>query len=134
MKASWYAEALYEALKDKNEKEASTVSARFFEGIKARGHTGLLKLIPSELEKIEKREYSKNITYLITATSSSNAKWSHAYYHYEKEGIVPQNSVRHDVVDKTIIGGFQIRGKNILIDSSYKKALVDLYQNIINRN
>ena len=134
MKALWYAEALYEALKGKNEKEAGVVSAHFHASIKVRGHAGLLKLIPAELSRIAERERAKNEVYLVTATASSHAKWSHAYDHYEKEGIVPVNSVRRDVVDETIIGGFQIRGKNILIDSSYKKALVDLYQKITTPN
>ncbi len=132
MKASWYAEALYGALKGKNEKEASAVSTRFYEGIKRRGHAGLLRLIPAELLKIADRDRIKNEVQLVTATDSSHAKWAHAYDHYEKEGIVPVGSVRSDVVDETIIGGFQIRGKNILIDGSYKKSLVDLYRNITN--
>ncbi len=131
MKASWYAEALYKALKGKNEKEAGVVSARFYEIIKTRGHAGLLRLIPAELSKMEEREYSRNVAYLVTATSSSHTKWRHAYDHYEKEGIVPVNSVRCDVVDETIIGGFQIRSKNILIDSSYKKVLFNLYEKIV---
>ncbi len=134
MKASYYAEALYEALKGKNEKEADVVARIFLTSVKTRGHTGLLKLIPVELSKIAKREYSKNVAYLVTATTSSHAKWSHAYDHYEKEGIVPVNSVRHNIVDETIIGGFQIRGKNILIDSSYKRSLLELYKNITNKN
>ncbi len=134
MKASWYAEALYGALKGKNEKEAGVISSRFYEVIKSRGHAGLLRLIPAELSKIAEREYSKNVTHLVTATASSHAKWAHAYDHYEKEGIVPGNSIRHDVVDETIIGGFQIRGRNILIDGSYKKSLFDLYQKITTTN
>ncbi len=134
MKASWYAEALYEALKGKNEKEAGVVARLFFASVKARGHAGLLRLIPTELEKITKREYEKNVTYLVTATASSHAKWSHAYDHYEKEGIVSVDGVRRNIVDDTIIGGFQIRSKNILIDSSYKRSLVELYQNITNKN
>ncbi len=132
MKASWYAEALILALREKSEKEQAHIVARFFEVIKVCGHTGLLKFIPAELEKIETRNHASGEITLITADTKSRTKWSHAYDHYEKQGTIPVNSVRRDIVDETIIGGYQIRSKNILIDSSYKKSLVDLYRNIVN--
>ncbi len=131
MKASWYAEALARALKGKGEKEAVIIGRRFFDVMKVRGHSGLLKLIPAEIKKITMREQARNEVVLVTADQKSCNKWAHSYDHYEKEGIVPSGATRRDVIDKSIIGGFQIRSKNILIDSSYKKALVDLYKNII---
>lgn len=132
MRSLWYAEALYGALIGKNEKEAGLVSARFLASIKSRGHEGLLKHIPAELEKIVERERGHREVELVSADAKSHAKWIHAYDHYEKEGTLPQNSVCHNVVDETIIGGFQIRGKKILIDGSYKKSLTELYRNITN--
>lgn len=132
MKASWYAEALAEALSGKSEKEAGAVVARFYEVIKAHGHTGLLPFIPAELGKIEAREKLHHEATLVTADIKSRTKWAHAYDHYEKEGLLPRDSKRHDVVDETIIGGYQIRTKDLLIDSSYKKSLIELYSNITN--
>lgn len=130
MKASWYAEALTYALKDKNDEEAKAVWLRFLKIIRDRGHVKLLKFIPTELEKIEAREHAHHDVTLITADEKSRTKWAHAYDHYEKEGIIPANAKRLNIVDESIIGGFQILSKNILIDSSYKKSLVDLYRNI----
>lgn len=132
MKASWYAEALLGALAGKNEKEAGAVIGRFYEVIKAHGHVGLLPLIPAELEKIETRDKARREATLVTADTKSCTKWVHAYDHYEKEGLLPQDTTRCDVVDETIIGGYQIRTKDLLIDSSYKRSLIELYQNIIN--
>ena len=132
MKASWYAEALAEALSGKSEKEAEKVLARFYEVIKAHGHTGLLPHIPAELKKIEAREKVHHEATLVTADTKSRTKWSHAYDHYEKEGLLPKDATRHNVVDETIIGGYQIRTKDLLIDSSYKKSLIELYSKITN--
>ncbi len=132
MKASWYAEALARALEDKSEKDHVAIMARFFKVMNVRGHMGLLKFIPAELEKIIMRDSVRNEVTLVTADEKSRAKWSHAFDHYEKEGIILSGADRHDVVDETIIGGYQIRSKSILIDSSYKKTLVDLYRNIVN--
>ena len=132
MKASWYAEALTEALSGKNEKEAEKVLARFYEVIKAHGHTGLLPFIPAELEKIEVRAQAHREAILVTADTKSRTKWVHAYDHYFTEALLPLDTTRRDVVDETIIGGYQIRTKDLLIDSSYKRSLIELYQNITN--
>lgn len=134
MKASWYAEALHRALKNKNKREYGDIIARFYVSVRSRGHAGLLKQVPAELEKIAERDRDRDEVSLVTANASSLAKWSHAYDHYEKEGMLSAGAVRRDIVDGTIIGGFQIRGKNIFIDGSYKRSLVELYKNIINKN
>ncbi|MFA5997469.1 MAG: F0F1 ATP synthase subunit delta [Candidatus Paceibacterota bacterium] len=135
MKAQWYAEALYEALQSrevKSESDAHKVFARFRKVLVARGHEKLLPFIAYELEKIMAREQDKNETLLVIADNKSLSKWLHAYDHYEKEEIIPKHSARRDVVDESIVGGFQIRTKDTLIDGSYKKSLIELYRNITN--
>lgn len=132
MKASWYAEALYGALDGKSESDGKKILVRFREVLATRGHGALLRFVPRELEKIVENRKAQNEITLVTADSKSHAKWAHAYDHYEKEGIIPKGSTRHDVVDESIIGGYQIRTKDTLIDGSYKKPLVELYRNIIN--
>ena len=132
MKASWYAEALAEALSGKSEKEGSVLIARFYEVIKSHGHAGLLPLIPAELEKIEAREKAHREAILVTADTKSLTKWAHAYDHYYREALLPLDATRRDIIDETIIGGYQIRTKDLLIDSSYKKSLVELYSKITN--
>lgn len=135
MKASWYAEALVRALQGgtkKTDKEIQAVIARFHEVVKARGHEGFLKMIPRELARIAERDTARSQVTLVTADTKSRTKWAHAYDHYEKEGIIPEGSIRNEIVDETIVGGFQIKSKDILIDASYKKSLAELYRNIIN--
>lgn len=132
MRASWYAEALYEALKGKNANDSKKILARFREVLAVRGHSVLLRYIPHELKKIAERERVHSEVTLVTADAKSRTKWAHAFDHYEKEGVIPKGATRHDVVDESIVGGFQIRTKDILIDGSYKKPLVELYQKIIN--
>lgn len=135
MKASWYAEALYGALQSKHvktESDSKKVFARFRKVIAARGHEKLLHFVAHELEKIMAREKVNNEVTLVTADAKSVSKWAHAYDHYEKEGLIQKGSTRRDVVDESIVGGFQIRTKDTLIDGSYKKSLVELYRNITN--
>lgn len=135
MKASWYAEALYEALQNrevKTEADVHKVFARFRKVLAARGHEKLLPFIMHELEKIEEREKNINQVLLITADKKSQSKWSHAYDHYEKEGFIPKHAIRQEVVDESIVGGYQIRTKDTIIDASYKKSLIELYRKITN--
>lgn len=132
MRASWYAEALYGALGGKSESDSKKVFARFRKVVSARGHERLLPFVAHELDKIMDRERGKNEVLLVTADDKSQSKWAHAYDHYEKESIIPKHAIRRDVVDESIIGGFQIRAKDTLIDGSYKKSLLELYRNITN--
>lgn len=131
MKASWYAEALYAALKWRaSESDFKKVFASFRKVVSNRGHDRLFPFIMRELEKIIAREKIKNEVVLVTSERSSQSKWSHAYDHYEKEGIIPKGATRTDAVDESIVGGFQIRTRDTLIDGSYKKSLVELYRKI----
>lgn len=135
MKASWYAEALYSALQSssiKTESDASEVFIRFKKVLAARGHEKLFSLILIEFDKVIAREKAKNEIILVTTDKKNAGKWSHAYDHYEKEGVIPKGTTRRDIVDESIVGGFQIRAKDILVDGSYKKSLVELYRSVIN--
>ena len=143
MKASWYAEALYGALQNmsmakprasllESDSDSKKIFARFRKVVSARGHERLLPFVAHELEKIMSRERDRNEVLLVTADNKSVSKWAHAYDHYEKEGVIRKGATRRDVVDETIVGGFQIRTKDTLIDGSYKKSLVELYRNITN--
>ncbi|MEK7538267.1 MAG: F0F1 ATP synthase subunit delta [Patescibacteria group bacterium] len=134
MKAFEYAEALHGALEGKNAKDAHKIFERFVEVVRARGHAGLLRLIPRELDKIALRRESQNEVVLVTADKKSHTKWSHAYDHYRREGVIPDVKGERHEIDPTIVGGFKIRTKNLLIDGSYHRALIELYRNIITKN
>ncbi len=135
MKASWYAEALYGALQGetvRSESDSKKIFSNFRRVVALRGHERLLPFIARELDKILVREKDNNEIMLVVADKKSTSKWVHAYDHYEKEGIIPKGATRRDVVDESIVGGFQIRTKDTLIDASYKKSLVELYRKITN--
>lgn len=135
MKASWYAEALYAALREaKTESDSKKIFARFRKVLSARGHEKLLHLISRELEKIIVREQAVSEVTLVTADLKSQNKWAHALDHYEKEGLIQKRSAHRNIVDESIVGGYQIRTKDILIDASYKKSLLELYRSIVNQN
>lgn len=130
MKAVWYAEALHRALKGKNESDTGRIIARFSEVVSARGHGGLLIRVAQEFQTISRRAYVHQKVLVVTAHEKSRVRGIFAYEHYQKEGMISLDAVPEEVVDDTIIGGYQLRGRNWVLDQSYKMLLVDLYKNI----
>jgi hypothetical protein len=134
MKAFEYAEALHLALQGKGAKEADRIIARFFEVVRTRGHAGLLGFVSRELDKIVMRNESQNEVVLVTSDKKSQSKWLHAYDHYQREGVIPSEKGERHEIDQTIVGGFKIRTKNLLVDGSYQRLLIELYRNITSKN
>ncbi len=130
MKARWYAEALLRALEGKSKKEEERIVANFYRVVRARGHEKLLPRIPRELEASLSQKAKDETVTLVTADVKSFSKWSHACDHYEHEGILPSGQTPKHIVDKGIIGGYQIRSNRLLIDASYKRSLLNLYRTI----
>ena len=134
MKAQWYAEALHRALKGKQESETGHIVARFSEVVSTRGHRGLIARIAEEFCTIAHRAHEDQKVLLVTAQNQGRARGVFAFEHYQKEGTISHGAIPEEVVDETIVGGYQLREKNILIDQSHKRSLVDLYKNITRKH
>lgn len=134
MKAVWYAEALHRALKGKNESDTGRIIARFSEVVSTRGHVGLLARIAEEFQTISHRAHAHQKVLVVTAHEKGRARGAFAYEHYHNEGTFPSDAISEEVVDASIVGGYQLRGKNMLVDQSYKRLLADLYKNITRKH
>ena len=134
MKAVWYAEALHRALKWKNESDAGRIIARFSDVVSTRGHSGLLTRIVQEFQTISRRTYAHQKVLVVTAHEKGRARGAFAYEHYQKEGTISPDAVPEEIIDESIVGGYQLRGKHMLVDQSYKRLLADLYKNITRKH
>lgn len=134
MKAEWYAEALHRALKGKNESDAGRIIARFSDVVSARGHAGLFTRIAQEFQTISRRAQDHQKVLVVTAHEKGRARGAFAYEHYQKEGTISPDTVFEEVIDESIVGGYQLRGKHMLVDQSYKRLLADLYKNITRKH
>lgn len=130
MKAVWYAEALHRALKGKDETDTGRIIARFGEVVDARGHTGLLARIAHEFQAISRRAHTHQNVLVVTAREKDRSRGAFAFDHYHQAGTFPLDAVVEETIDETIVGGYQLRSKNVVIDQSYKRLLTDLYKNI----
>jgi len=130
MKAQWYAEALHRALRGKHESEIERIVARFGDVVRTRGHAGLLAHIAQEFDTVSRRAREHQKVFLVSADEKGRARGAFAYEHYQREDVISPEAISEEIVDKTIVGGYQLRGKNWVLDRSYKSSLVDLYNNI----
>lgn len=134
MKAVWYAEALHRALKGKDESDTGRIIARFSDVVSARGHAGLFTRIAEEFQTISHRAHAHQKVLVVTAHEKGRAHGAFAYEHYQKEGTFPPDTVPEEVMDTSIVGGYQLRGNHMLVDQSYKRLLADLYKNITRKH
>lgn len=133
MKSVVYARALHSVLQD-NQSDLDKVLSNFFRVVKLRGdeklRTRILKTYLSLLEE----EVDEKKVFLVVSNIKDEKEVLQAYDDYVKKGVIPEESIKEIKVDETIIGGFQIKNKKILIDGSYKKNLIELYKSTNNKN
>ncbi len=119
-----YAQALYELVKNKSSDDINHIFSNFISLLKKRGHFSLLPKILKAL-KITKQKEDLNVIELKLVSENEKEKFKSKINEF-KDYLGDDLTVKTSL-DKTIIGGFVIKTKNILIDGSYKKALMNLY-------
>ena len=121
MQPKLYAKALKEVLSEGFNVDKAI--ANFIAMLKRRGALRLLPKIALEFESIEKRTEAYKPT-LSVARDSDFAK-------AVNDAGVDKSSVAKNV-DETLIGGYKIEQNGTLVDTSYKRALLDIYRKITN--
>lgn len=123
MNANLYAHALYKALKDSTDTEV--LINNFVEILKSRGHYKLLPEILRVYKVVEEKNgESKPIIFVSKKTDLE--LFEEKINEYKKEFNI--SSDVDVVIDETLVGGFTLRTSDKIIDSSYKKSLLDLYR------
>ena len=93
--------------------------------ITARGRQGLMGGIARALQRLADRtEKAEGITLTV-----AREKDLHTARHKAKEAFssVAENGHMKETVDESLIGGWRLEGKGVLVDESFKKQLMTLY-------
>lgn len=130
MRASHYAHALKNMLPDYLGKEDMLLE-NFAGTVERNGHRHLFpKIVRSFGRILEKEEQSRT----IEVTSSKDLSPEDVSALLKKEPFSHALSSDHRKVvrkiDEGIVGGVIVRTGSIRVDASYKRALLDLYQNM----
>ena len=131
MRATSYARALHSALQEHPEREEKLLE-QFISVVKGNGHAHLLAKIVRSLERILAKEL-KASTIEVTGAKSLSEEEITQFLKKEpfKHALTASHKRVERKVDASIIGGIIVRAGNTLIDGSYKRSLLDLYQRAV---
>lgn len=128
MRASFYAQALYELLESRKDDREKLVG-QFTETVVLNGHRHLFPKIIKAFERIEARRVKESTIEVTSAHPLSDDDVSSIL---KKEPFKHALSSKHRKVvrkiDSTIVGGIVVCTGTLRVDASYKRMLLDLYQ------
>ncbi|MBL7045577.1 MAG: F0F1 ATP synthase subunit delta [Parcubacteria group bacterium] len=99
--------------------------------VNKRGHERLLPRILLELKKLEQFTLGHASAKVVVASGTDLKKLKIEIANAMNKLGISEESVLTEV-DESIVGGFVVKGKDALVDLSYKSMLVGLYKNIVN--
>ncbi len=125
MKSKEYAKALYELLTSaKSQAEQEKILEDFKEFLNKKSKKKMISKIFGELLRIYEKE-EKRAPKIIVASEDFKEKSQELAKTYGVEN--PQTKI-----NPNIVGGFIIKGRNFILDNSYKHHLLELYKKIVN--
>ena len=124
MKPEPYAQALYRMLKDGVKPKEGVAKLR--KVLTRHGRERLLGKIGKAFARIAAREERRNVLTLTIAHGDDKPKAQSAVKGFLKEIGVALKDVSIQT-DENLIGGWRLEGKEHLVDASFKKHLLSIY-------
>lgn len=118
-----YAAALWKLVEGGMEHRKAVTALR--ETLKNQGRERLLPRIARAFQRIAVRDAKKNDLVLTVAAEKEGATAAR-----EAAAILKEMGIEADLkthVDDSLIGGWRLEGRGVLVDQSYKKQLLDIY-------
>ncbi|MCE9644259.1 F0F1 ATP synthase subunit delta [Candidatus Parcubacteria bacterium] len=131
MLAKYYALAIALAIAGKSGKELDATLERFFVLLKEKGHVTLLPHILRELDRYSELLKTRDSVTITTPTPASPEHVEQIKKSFAEYGVGEQALVK--ALDGYLIGGFTIKTRDLRIDASFKRHLLDLYQQSLKR-
>lgn len=117
-----YAQALYEAIAKGTEPKKAI--GHLVESLKRTNRQELLPRIAKAFARVAQRESAKRRTALYVAKSHDAEKAIGTAGKFAQVG-------KHDVhVDETLIGGWRLEYQDMLVDASYKRQLLEIFNRV----
>ena len=122
-----YAMALWKVMEGGKEPEAAVTSLR--EVLERRGRTELLSRIGRAFGRFAAREHAKNVLSITLSNIRDERAHKEAISALSKLNMSEANvEVR---TDDSLIGGWRLEGRGRLLDTSFKKHLLSIYNLIV---
>jgi F0F1-type ATP synthase delta subunit len=117
-----YAQALYQAIAGGT--DAKKAVHALAERLMREGRITLMSRIAKAFVRVAEREGAKSRTQLYVARTQDAHRAQEAA---QKFAAVEKHDVR---VDETLIGGWRLEHKDTLVDASYKKHLLEIFNKV----
>ncbi|MFW0870938.1 MAG: F0F1 ATP synthase subunit delta [Patescibacteria group bacterium] len=124
--AEQYARTLLQVAETKDAKDFDKFFDLFIEYLRAHHHEKLIPQICKNVVRLSKSQEASNKATITVRALGEDKKFSDLIHeHQDMFGNAPQVQV-----DAHIVGGAVLRNRTHLVDASYRKALLDLYQTL----
>ncbi|MFA7309669.1 MAG: F0F1 ATP synthase subunit delta [Candidatus Paceibacterota bacterium] len=124
-----YAQALWNMVKGGMTPAKAVHALR--ESLVKHGRVALLPHIGRAFVRIAEREGNKNDV-VLTVARESDERHAHKEIKAIVEMLGAETKDLKTQVDDTIIGGWRLEGRGMLVDASYKNQLLELYKRVTN--
>jgi len=131
MLAKYYALAIALAIAGKSGAELDATLERFFALLKGKGHVTLLPHILREIERYSELLKSRDSVTITTPAPASSEHIEQIQKSFAEYGVGAGELVKS--LDTYLVGGFTIKTRDLRIDASFKRQLLDLYQQSLKR-
>ena len=111
MLAQWYAQALYDSIRDVSGKDAEKIFARFLDIVKRRGHTRLLNRVALFAPRARREGFVEKRVTLTIASEKDADRFGKRTAEFAESETDGKRTTRL-CVDGTIIGGYRLRTKH----------------------
>lgn len=119
-----YAQALWQMIESGTEPRKALHA--MIESLKAKGRGALLPRIARAFERLAQREMRENAVVVSVAHEKDAAHGKREARKLLEELKIEANGI--DVaIDETLIGGWRLEGRGALVDNSFKKSLLEMY-------
>jgi F0F1-type ATP synthase delta subunit len=133
MKATQYAEAIFQASRNKSDVALEVLANNVRALLEKKGYRSLLPAIVRELEKLTLTRGAADECVIRVAKESDTVTFTTSIQK-DIQTLNAEALPTRVVVDDTVIGGYEVRAKGVRIDQTYKRSLLTLYTNLLTNN
>ena len=131
MRAAHYAKALHE-LSVSSKHEEGQILKYFVKTVIENGHAHLFPKIVKAFERLITKDTKRSTIRITSATAMTEEKILELLRKEPfKHALSPKHKHVERRMDDSIVGGVVVESGTTLIDASYKRMLLDLYQSLI---
>lgn len=123
-----YAQALWQMIE--RGMEPKQALRALVASLKARGREALLPRIARAFERLAERETRKNAVIVSVASEKDAAHASREAKRLLDDLKMATNDVEV-AIDESLIGGWRLEGKGMLVDHSFKRSLLEMYNHAV---